>query len=146
MSENGEWGIRHSTLEIRTALGDFYGELVGDEELFLNRYSLFAAGLAYGLLYDRKHDVKPTTSFVKLPSIKDEVVLDVLDFVYRVLDDGRDRHKVWSQMLSIADGGVKELYEIYKGNGNFRIPHLVKEAESLWPTRAKELHNINLSE
>lgn len=141
-----KWGISESPLEIRSALKDVYEDLVNTEKLFPNNYSLFSAGLVYGLLYKKQHDVKPTASFVKLFAIGDPAVKNVIDLVYYVLDDGRNKNEIWNQMLSMADGGVYELDRTYKNNKNFRIPHLVKDAGLLWPKRVKDLHNIILSE
>ena len=138
------WGISDSPLEIRSALKDVYDDLVDVEKLFPNNYSLFSAGLVYGLLHRKQHDIKPTASFIKLFAIGDPVTKNVIDLVYYVLDDGRDKNEIWGQMLSMADGGVYELYRTYKDNKNFRMPHMMKEAENLWPERVRDLCNINL--
>lgn len=141
-----EWGISDSPLEIKSALKDVYDDLVGTEKLFPNNYSLFSAGLVYGLLHKKEHDVKPTASFTKLFAIGDTVSKNVIDLVYYVLDDGRDKNEIWNQMLSMADGGVYELYRTYKDNKNFRIPHMVREAEEIWSKRVRDLNNIILLE
>ena len=139
------WGIAGDALEIKSALKEIYDDLVESEKLFPNNYSLFCAGLVYGLLHKKQHDVKPTASFIKLFAISDKTSQDVIDLVYRLLDDGKAKNEIWQQMLSIADGGVKELNNIYKSNKNFRIPHLVREAAVLWSDRIKHMQNVNLS-
>ena len=137
------WKISDSSLEIQSALKDIYDDLVKQASLFPNNYSLFCSGLVYGLLHNKQHDVKPNASFIKLFAINDRMSRDVIDLVFRVLDDGAENSKTWQKMLSFADGGVLALNEIYRSNKNFRIPHLLEEAKTLWPQRIKELHNIN---
>lgn len=139
-----KWSIKDDALEIKSALKDVYDDLVDAEKQFPNNYSLFCAGLVYGVLHKKQHDVKPNASFIKLFAIADATNKDVIDLIYRLLDDGRDKNEIWQQMLSIADGGVLELNNIYKSNKNFRFPHLLEEFNNLWPDRAKELHNINI--
>ena len=141
-----KWGISDSPLEIRSALKDVYDDLVDTEKLFPNNYSLFSVGLVYGLLHKKEHDVKPTAPFIKLFAIGDTAAKNVIDLVYYVLDDGRDKNEIWNQMLSMADGGVYELYRIYKDNKNFRIPYMVRDAEEIWSKRARDLYNISLPE
>ena len=139
------WKISDDPLEIRTALKDIYDDLVNSLKLFPNNYSLFTAGLVYGLLHNKRHDVKPTAAFIKLFAITDSTAKDVIDLIYYVLDDGqKEKSEIWSDMLYLADGGVLELNDIYKSNKNFRIPYILHESEELWKDRIKILHNINL--
>ena len=145
-SPDESWCISGDPLEIKSALKeDVYDHLVGDEGLFPNNYSLFCAGLVYGVLHKKRHDVRPTASFIKLFAITDPVSKDVIDLIYRLLDDGqRDNNEIWQAMLSIADGGVLALNDIYKANNNFTIPYLFEEARQLWQSQAKDLYNLNL--
>lgn len=144
-SGDKEWSISDESFEIKSAIKKTYETLVQSEKLFPNNYSLFCTGLVYGLLHNKKHDVTPTSSFIKLFAIHDPVSNDVIDLVYRLLDDGvKNKNEIWQQMLSIADGGVLALNVIFDTNKNLRIPHLLKEAEELWSERAKSLHNIKL--
>ena len=143
-SPDESWCISGDPLEIRSALKEVYDDLVEDEGLFPNYYSLFCTGLVYGVLHKKRHDVKPTASFIKLFAITDPVSRDVIDLIYRLLDDERDKNAIWQEMLSIADGGVLALNDIYKSNKNFTIPHLLEEAREMWHSRAKDLHNVNL--
>ena len=143
-SNDEEWRISEDSLEIKSAIKTVYDDIVEKEKLFPNNYSLFCAGLVYGLMHNKHHDVKPTASFIKLFAIHDPVSKDVVNLIYRLLDDGSDKNEVFQKMLSIADGGVLALSEIYKANKEFRIPYLVEEAENLWPERAKSLYNVNL--
>lgn len=144
-SPDESWCISGDPLEIKSALKEVYDDLVEDEGLFPNNYSLFCAGLVYGALHKKRHDVKPTASFIKLFAITDPVSKDVIDLIYRLLDDGqRDKNEIWQEMLSIADGGVLALNDIYKANKSFTIPHLLEEARELWQSRAKDLRNLNL--
>ena len=143
-SSDESWCISGDALEIRSALKEVYDDLVENEGLFPNNYSLFCAGLVYGVLHKKQHDVKPTASFIKLFAITDTVSRDVIDLVYRLLDNGRDKNAIWQEMLSVADGGVIALNDIYKSNKNFTIPHLLEEARGLWYSRVKDLHNLNL--
>lgn len=144
-SPDESWCISGDPLEIKSALKEVYDDLVEDEGLFPNNYSLFCAGLVYGVLHKKRHDVKPTASFIKLFAITDPVSKDVIDLLYRLLDDEqRDKNEIWQEMLSIADGGVLALNDIYKANKSFTIPHLLEEARELWQSRAKDLRNLNL--
>lgn len=139
------WKISDDSLEIKSALKEIYKDLVDSLKLFPNNYSLFTAGLVYGILHKKRHDVKPNASFIKLFAITDSASKDVIDLIYYVLDDDkRERTEIWADMLHIADGGVFALNDIYKSHKNFRIPHLLKESMAIWPERVKELHNINL--
>lgn len=143
--QDEKWSIKDDALEIKSALKEIYDDLVDVEKQFPNNYSLFCAGLVYGLLHKKQHDIRPTAPFIKLFAISDASNKEVIDLVYRLLDDGRDKNEIWQQMLSIADGGVLTLNDIYKSNKNFRFPHLLDEAKTLWPDKAKELYNINIS-
>ena len=144
IGQDEKWSIKDDALEIKSAMKEIYDDLVGVEKQFPNNYSLFCAGLVYGLLHKKQHDVRPNASFIKLFAITDTSNKEVIDLIYRLLDDGRNKNEIWQQMLSIADGGVLALNSIYKSNKNFRFPHLLNEAKNLWPDRAKELHNINV--
>ena len=144
IKQDEKWSIKDDALEIRSALKEIYDDLIGKENLFRNNYSLFCAGLVYGLLHEKQHDKKPNASFIKIFAISDESSKEIIDLAYRLLDDGRDKNEIWQQMLSIADGGVLALNDIYKSNKNLRIPHLLEDAHNLWPARAKDLHNINI--
>lgn len=144
ISAEEDWKIVES-YEIKSALGEIYDELVDALKLFPNNYSLFTAGLVYGLMNGKRHDNNPNKAYIKLFAINNEVNKYVINLVYYVLDDGnKEKIKIWDDMLHIADGGVKELNDIYKKNNNFRIPHLIQESKNLWKDKVKELHNINL--
>lgn len=136
--------ITNESWEIKSALKELYDELVKTEKLFSTDMELFTAGLVYGLLHNKKHDIEPTASFIKLFVIQNEMVKDIIDVVFAVLNDGRDHREIWNEMLHIADGGIIELNQIYKSNKNFRIPHLVEDAKKIWPKRVNDLYNINL--
>lgn len=140
---DGQWGISGEALEIKSALKEVYDDLVGKVGLFSSNYALFCTGLVYGLLHGKTHGTKPNAAFIKLFAISDPVSRDVIDLVYRLLDDGREKNEIWQQMLSIADGGVLALNDTYKSNKSLRIPHLVEEAAGLWEGRMGSLHNIN---
>lgn len=142
--QDEKWSIKDDALEIKSALKEIYDDLVDVEKQFPNNYSLFCAGLVYGLLHKKQHDVRPNASFIKLFAISDASNKEVIDLIYRLLDDGRDKNEIWQQMLSVADGGVLALNDIYQSNKSFRFPHLLDESKDLWPDRAKELHNINI--
>ena len=141
---NEDWSISGDSLEIKSALKEVYDDLVETEKLFSNNYSLFCVGLVYGVLHNKQHNVKPNASFIKLFAISDPISKDVIDLIYRLLDDGRSKNEIWQEMLSIADGGILALNDIYKSNKNFRIPYILKESKDLWPKRALELYNTNL--
>lgn len=145
MNHDNNWKISDESLEIRTSLKEIYNDLVDSLKLFPNNYSLFTAGLVYGLLHKKRHDIKPNSAFIKLFAINEPSTKDVIDLIYYVLDDGtREKSAIWADMLHIADGGIIELHNIYKANKNFRITYLLQEAENLWPQRITELYNINL--
>ena len=135
--------ISNEPLRIQSAVKEIYTDLVESKKLFTNNNHLFSVGLVYGLLHNKQHMERPTADFAYLRVIGDDVVKNVIDLVFCILDDGRDPKEIWQEMLHIADGGVLALNDIYKANNDFRIPHLVQESEQLWPERVKDLHNIN---
>ena len=129
--------------QLETAAEDVYDELVVKDKIFPSKYHLFAAGLAYGLLHGKRHNKKPTHAFTKLHMIGDDAIGRVIDVVFWVLKDGRGDSEVWAEMLRIADGGVLEMGKMYRTSGDINIPRLLDECHRLWPSRAKDLSNVN---
>lgn len=129
--------------EIATSRNVDYEKLVTRGKLFSSKHQLFAAGLVYGLLHDKRHEKKPTVSITKLFAINDKSTKSLIDVVFWVLNDKKDDKKVWIEMLHIADGGVVALREIYdQGGGDIEIPRLLDDAKKIWPERIKTLNNI----
>lgn len=134
--------ISHQPWMIQTALSDKYEDLVDYQNLFSTKYDLFVLGLVYGLLHDLISTDKPHANIVKINTISNPTAKDIIEMVYMLLDDGRDERDIKSDMLRIADGGVKALSAVYHDTGDLDISLLIKEAEQVWPMRIKKLHNI----
>ena len=126
--------------QVESALKDEYEELVVVKKVFAAKHQLFAAGLAYGLLHNKRLDKKRTYSLIKMNQISDGATAAVVDVVFWVLNkDGKDS-EVWAEMLRVADGGVQALSDAYHaGGGGLDIPRLLDESTKLWPKRVKEL-------
>ncbi|MCB1177093.1 MAG: hypothetical protein KDK36_05885 [Leptospiraceae bacterium] len=131
-------------LQLRSSLKNMYDEFVEEKKLFSTNYHLFSFALVYGLMKSKYSEKNPTSDFVKINTISDQQIKDVIDIVYNLLDDGDNEEETWQKMLRIADGGMLELKEIYDKNKNFRIPHLVFESNSVWQEKVKDLKNVNL--
>lgn len=137
--------ISENPLQLRSALKNIYDEFVTEKKLFKHNYNLFSFALVYGVMKSKRYDKNPDSDFIKINAIVgDEQILDVIDIVYQILDDGNKVENTWQEMLHIADGGLLELKEIYDKNKNFRIPNLVLDAENLWSKKIKDLKNINI--
>lgn len=127
--------------QIESSLKDEYAELVGKEKVFASKHQLFAAGLAYGLLHNKRLDKKRTYSITKLFQIADDATAAVVDVAFWALNGGGKDSEVWTEMLRVADGGVQALSDAYR-SGDLDIPRMLDESTKLWPARAKKLHNI----
>ena len=136
--------ISERPLQLRSSLKNIYDEFVEEKKLFQTNYHLFSFGLVYGLMKSKKSEKNPTSDFIKINTIGDQHIKDVIDIVYHLLDDSDREEEIWQDMLRIADGGLVELKEIYDKNKNFRIPDLVLESESLWKEKIIDLKNVNL--
>lgn len=131
--------------QVESALKDEYKELVVDKKIFAAKHQLFAAGLAYGLLHNKRLDKKRTYSITKLFQISDDATAAVVDVVFWVLNGGRKDSEVWAEMLRVADGGVQALSDVYHASGDsIDIPRLLDESVKMWPERVKGLHNIGI--
>lgn len=128
--------------QVVSALEDVYRELVDDKKVFPTKHHLFAAGLVYGLLHNKRLDKKRTYAITKLFHISDDVTTAVVDIVFWILNGGEKDAEVWAKMLAIADGGILALSEVYHTSGDLDIPHILNNATKLWPERAKSFHNI----
>ena len=127
--------------QVESSLKDEYTELVSNKKVFSSKHQLFAAGLAYGLLHNKRLDKKRTYSITKLFQISDDATAAVVDVAFWTLNKGGKDSEVWAEVLSVADGGVKALSDAYL-SGDLDIPRLLDESTKLWPARAKKLHNI----
>lgn len=137
-----EWA---GTLRLITGNPTIYDVLVKEEKLFNTNFHLFSFGLIYGILHNKKdQETKKGGGFITITSISDNQIKDLLDIAYLLLDDGSGTKKIFDEMIEYADGGIKELNEIFKKNKSFTISNLIIDAESKWIERAKELQNINL--
>lgn len=128
-----------------SALEDVYRDLVEDKRVFTAMHQLFAAGLAYGLLHNKRLDKKQTYTITKLSNIVDNVTASVVDVVFWVLYDKGKDSEVWAEMLKIADGGVLALSETYHAHGELDIPRLLDESTRLWPKSVERLHNVQFA-
>lgn len=138
-----EWA---ETRRLVTGNPTIYDVLVKEEQLFNTNFHLFAFGLIYGILYNKKDkETKKGGGFITITSISDPQIKDLLDIAYLLLDDGSGTEKIFDEMIAYADGGIIALNEIYKKNKSFTIPNLILDAEEKWKERAKELENINLT-
>lgn len=128
--------------QVESALKDEYTELVSKEKVFASKHQLFAAGLAYGLLHNKRLDKKRTYSITKLFQIADDATSAVVDVAFWTLNGGGKDSEVWAEVLRVADGGVLALSDAYHSGGGLDIPSLLDESTKIWPSRAKKLHNI----
>lgn len=125
--------------QVESALKDEYEDLVVKNKVFAAKHQLFAAGLAYGLLHNKRLDKKRTYSLIKMNQISDGATAAVVDVVFWVLNNGGKDSEVWAEMLRVADGGVQALSDAYHAGGGLDIPRLLDESTKLWPKRVKEL-------
>ena len=128
--------------QVESALKDEYAELVSKNKVFASKHQLFAAGLAYGLLHNKRLDKKRTYSITKLFNIADDATTAVVNVAFWTLNGGGKDSEVWAEVLKVADGGVQALSDMYHSGGGLDIPRLLDESTKLWPSRAKKLHNI----
>ena len=129
--------------QVESALKDEYEDLVVKNKVFAAKHQLFAAGLAYGLLHNKRLDKKRTYSLIKMNQISDGATAAVVDVVFWVMNKGGKDSEVWTEMLRVADGGVQALSDAYHvGGGDLDIPRLLDDSTKLWPKRAKELDGI----
>lgn len=126
---------------LRTAIPEIYSDLIDTKKLFQFKYNLFSAGLVYGLLHNKFYSEKPTSDIVRVSGFQDEPTHAVLNVVYNILGNNND---VWTLMCQIADGGVKNLNDLYyQNNGMLSLHDIVLASEKIWPMRAKELRILN---
>lgn len=129
-----------SAYSIRTAIPNVYDKLIDEKELFPRKHHLFVAGLVYGMLHDEQYQKPPNSKdIVKLVSISDELTKNIINLVFAILHDGKNKSQTWGVMLRMADWGVSKLDDIYEKHNNFTIPTLVKDAQQRWPKRIKDL-------
>lgn len=136
--------ISEKPLQLRSALKYIYDEFVDEKKLFQTNYSLFSFALVYGLMKSKRSDKTLNSDFIKINTIGDDQIKDVIDIVYQLLDDSDKEEGTWQEMLHIADGGLLELKEIYDKNKDFRIQNIVSEATTIWNDKIRDLKNINL--
>ena len=132
---------------IQTAVPHIYEDLVVVKKCFLIKYDLFVLGLVYGLLHGKIGSGKPYRDMVRVNTIQNTTIKNIIDIVYMLLDDGRDERDVMDHLLRTADGGVEAINDIYYDNPRKRdceldISVLIEEAKQIWPLRLKQLHNI----
>lgn len=128
--------------QVDSSLEDVYRELIDDKGVFAAKHQLFAAGLVYGLLHNKRLDKKRTYAITKLFQISDDTTAAVVDVIFWVLGDKDKDSDVWVEMLKIADGGVLALSEEYHANGDLDIARILDESTRLWPQRIKNLANV----
>ena len=115
-----------------------------DENLFSNKFNLLCFGMVYGILTNKKIITQKRTALGPIMDISDPHIRDMFDFCYMILDDGRNKDEIITEMYDYADGGVTALNKIYEENGSFNLPSLIRDAENIWKNRVKDLQNINL--
>jgi hypothetical protein len=121
-----------------------YDIIVKKEKLFPNMWNLFALGLVYGILHNKKSTKRRNNDLFRLNQVSEESIKDVIDICYMILDDGRNEKDIFNDILSFADAGVEELYKEYEKNGSFQLTKLIEDSKEIWKKRVKELNNINL--
>lgn len=131
------------TLRLQTSNHTIYELLVDADHLFNHRYHLFAFGIVYGILHDKKDEKPKKNAFISISQISDLHIKELLNICYLILDDGSETKQIFNKMLAYADGGVIEINNIYKENKSFTLSNLIRDAEELWKKRVKNLHNIN---
>ncbi len=123
-----------------------YNKIIRKKGLFQYGYNFFALGLVYGILHNKKSTERRRHDIIRLEQISDEAIRDVIDICYMILNDGREEKEIINELLSFADGGIKELYKIYDDNGSFQLPMLIEDSKEIWRARIMDLHNINLED
>ena len=121
-----------------------YDYLVDEEKLFNNKWNLLVFGMVYGILLDKKIEKSNRTALGPIATITDQHIQHMFDLCYMILNDGSGEDKIYQKMCDYADGGVSELNKIFKENGSFNLPSLIRDAENIWKNRVKDLQNINL--
>lgn len=112
--------------------------------LFSNRFNLLCFGMVYGILINKKIKTQKRSVLGPILDISEPQIRDMFNFCYMILDDGRSKDEIITEMWDYADGGVTELNKIYEENGSFNLPSLIRDAEKIWVNRVKDLQNINL--
>ncbi len=141
MSETSSWvGIKR----LKHGLPTIYEYLVEEEKLFTNQWNLLVFGMVYGILINKKEVISKRVTLGPIATISDHHIKNMLDLCYMILNDGRSEDEIYKEMCDYADGGVKELDKIFKENGSFNLPSLIRDAEKMWEQRVHELQNINL--
>lgn len=132
--------------QVESSLESVYRELVDDKGVFAAKHQLFAAGLVYGLIHNKRLDKKRTYAITKLFHIADDVTAAVVDVVFGVLPNKEKDIDVWTEMLKIADGGVLALSDAYHSGGDIDIPRILDEAAKMWPKRIMNLCNVTATQ
>ncbi len=132
---------------MKIGLPTIYNYLVNKdgEQLFSNKFNLLSFGMVYGILINKKIETSKRTALGPISDISDRHIIDMFDFCYKILDDGRDKNDIIKEMFDYADGGVEALNKIYAENGSFNLPSLIRDAEKTWKDRVNDLQNINLT-
>ena len=132
------------TKRMKIGFPTIYDYLVDQEKLFTNKWNLLVFGMVYGILLDKKIEKPTRTALGTITSISEEQIKYMFDFCYMILNDGSGEDIIYQKMCDYADGGVSELDKIFKENGSFNLPSLIRDAENMWKNRVKDLQNINL--
>lgn len=140
MSLNEQW---FGTLRLQIGNPTIYDYFI-DEKLFTTKYNAFCFALVYGILHNKKQENKTRTGIIPIVQISDQHIKDVISFCYLILDNGHGTKEIYDNMLAYADGGIVELYKIFKQNKSFTMTNLITESQELWKERVKDLQNINL--
>jgi hypothetical protein len=131
-------------VRFKRGVDTIYEFLVNEEKIFSYQWNLFTLGLVYGILHKKSVHSKNRTGVIEIGTISDRHIQDVLCMCYLILDDGRPAQEIHEELWDYADGGVTELYNLYKESKTFNLPNLIRDSEELWSMRVKDLQNINL--
>ena len=131
---------------LTTANSTIYDELVEKKEIFDSKYHLFALGLVYGILNDKKSSKSKKHDLIKIRVITDTKIRECIDFCYMILKDEREDREVFNEMLEYADGGVEEIYQNFEQNGSLMLTSMIQDSKKRWSKVIPKLKNINLEE
>lgn len=136
---------------LKTSRQDIYNRLVttkGDDgdadEVFKYNYELFSLGAIYGFLNgERRSDTEAMSQdFTTVSNIKSEEHRQTIELVYHLvkIETGNtEEADIWQAVLEYADGGVEQISEIIKTQGDFDLVGIVEDAETeAWEPRLIE--------
>lgn len=120
---------------LKTAYADVYAELVTNKKYFTRQVQLFVAGLAIGVVKNRKSTKTPNRDIVRMVILENNLGLfkDVIDLVAEIVCINMDEKECGAAILSYADGGIEYIWDEYKTQGTLDLPRIYDEIKNEWP-------------